>query len=262
MAWRNPRYAHAHAARDIGVAGITWTGAEATGFEEEHLIDDRMTALFKWSAAQSSHYIQLDLGAGFATGFDRLYIPNHTIAGAWTLQQSTASNMSGADTLATGTATSGTDIDVYPLNGSPTASSKRYIRFTVTPSGQWQLGQFWFTTTLTTTTGPEQGWTDEWIPNTTTFGNGDSVQHGAQRRFIEHTYPYLGLTAADLTAMDSLVAATSDGFRPFLFDPAYDTESVLVVKMESPARVETNTAVPNGGTATRAISIRMSEYLG
>ncbi|MEE9547421.1 MAG: hypothetical protein V3V65_07980, partial [Hyphomicrobium sp.] len=76
MAFRAPRYCHVHAARDVGVAGISLsTGSAHADFPLDNLIDDRAQTLFKFAASVVSPAIDFDLGANFVTGLQRVIIP-------------------------------------------------------------------------------------------------------------------------------------------------------------------------------------------
>ena len=261
MAWRAPQYAYLHAARDVGVASIT-PNASFTAGDEKYLIDDRChdaESVFAWSDSAANHTIDIDLGSDYVTGLDRLYVPNHDITSTWTLTEDTASDFSADPQVrGGGSFVAGTDFD-GPI---ATPTEDRYLRLTIISSGAWSLGQLWLSTTVTTTAGPEQGWTDELYPNVTQLPSGDSIQDDVDQAFYEFTYPAAGAAAAaDKTALEALVAAVST-YRPFLLDPPYDTEAVKVMKLTERARVRVNTLVPASGTPTAEIRLSMLEYLG
>jgi hypothetical protein len=201
--------------------------------------------------------IDVDLGAGFVTGIDRLWIPNHDITASYIVQEDDNAGFTSATTLKAGSMTSGTDLDT-----SLTASTERYLRVKFVQSGAWSLGQLWYSTTVTTTAGPEQGWADTLIPNVIQFPSGDAIQTDSDQQLFELRYPVAGAAAAaDKTNLEALIAAVST-YRPFLLDPPYDTESVKLVKMNERARVRINTLVPASGTPTADIRLSMLEYLG
>lgn len=260
MAYRNPRYAHLHALRDVGVGSITPNATFVAG-DDKYLIDDRMTAPFAWSDSAAGHLIDTDLGAG-VTGIDRLFIPfGHNLNGGKILiQDDEAADFVGAATLhaaETIASAAAIDIDVFDTGNQ----TQRYLRVSHPDNaGAWSYGQLWLTTTLITVEGPEQGWTDEWVPDTTVFPDGSSVQHGPDKRFIEYTYPHLGATAQDVTNLDALIEAVGT-YRPFLLDPAYDTEAARVVKFLRPPTRVVNTLVPNGGTPTVRYVLPMIDFL-
>jgi hypothetical protein len=259
MAWRNPQFAYLHAARDVGVASITPDGA-FTGSSKAYLIDDRPSVQFTWDGpAAANHTIDIDLGANWVTGLDRLYIPNHDITSNWTLTEDTTSDFAtDPQVRGAGVCSAGVDFD-GPI-GTPTED--RYLRIKFISSGAWSMGQLWISTTVTTTAGPEQGWTDELIPNVIQFPSGDAIQTDSDQQLFEFRYPVAGAAAAaDKTNLEALIAAVST-YRPFLLDPPYDTESVKLVKMNERARVRINTLVPASGTPTADIRLSMLEYLG
>jgi hypothetical protein len=257
MSWRKPRYCYLHAARALGVSAITANATVDTNYPVANLIDDRPSVRFKWTDAAADHTIDVDLGAGFVTGIDRLWIPNHNITGAYVVQEDDNGSFTSPTTIGSGSMTSGTDLDK-----SLTASTERYLRLKITASGAWELGQLWYTTIVTTEAGPEQGWVDELVPNVLQLPSGDSLQTDVDQQLYEFTYPLAGdAAAADLTSLEALIAAVST-YRPFLLDPPYDTEALRIVKLTERARVRSNTLVPNSSARTAEIVLSMMDYLG
>jgi len=215
---------------------------------------------FTWDApAAANRNIVVDLGTGFASyAIDRIYIPNHDITSDLIVEDDDNAGFTSAAELLDSAMVSGTDFD----SAFDTAQTQRYMRIIFASSGVWSLGQLWFSTTVTTTAGPEQGWTDELIPNVIQLPSGDSIQTDADQQAYEFRYPVAGSAAAtDKTKLEALIAAVST-YRPFLLDPPYDTESSKVMKLDERARVRINTLVPASGTPTADIRLSMLEYLG
>jgi phage-related protein len=151
--------------------------------------------------------------------------------------------------------TAGTDLD-----GTLLASALRHLQFKVIATGDWSLGQLMYTETFEPSVAPATGWVEELIPDVLTFDNGDTIQLGADRKHFEFTYPRLGLvTAADLTDMEAFIAAVST-YRPFLFDPPYDTNDAILMKLDDWS-VRVNTVSAASDTRTAQVTLSMTEFI-
>jgi hypothetical protein len=223
MAYRSPRYSYVHAAREVGAAAVTVSDTAHTDFPEDNLIDDRAATLFMWSAGVTNPTIDIDLGADFDTGLNRLIIPaNHNIE-LITVNEDTDSNYGSMDELnaADDTINAG---EQYDSGTFDTASTQRYIRIIITGgSVQYYLPQIFLTKIATLTVGPVLSEAPDWKkPNITQLaqptGLLPTIQHGPDQRVLEYPYEYR-LSGADLTAMEAFVSAVGM-HSPFFVDPA------------------------------------------
>lgn len=230
MAYRNPLFGFLHAARTAGAAAVTPDDADAA-YPKERLIDSQLRPRFRFGTTAANHRVDVDLGVGFPTGFDRLLIPTgHDLNGqAYTVQQDTAAGFPAPTLLGSGTFSGTGTLDV-----ALTASSQRYLRLTITPSGRWNLPELWYTTRQTTTRGPEPGWVDQPLPNVneTVLRSGARFAQklGARRRQFSLGYAHLTDAERALFAT-SLLDATSDGALPFWYWPPDDTEAPVLVHL-------------------------------
>jgi hypothetical protein len=264
MAWRNPKYAYQHALRDIGtIWPVVPDGTPDVDYvagDEKYLFDDRMSTLFKWITSAAGHMINVNRGVG-PWSIDRLYIPfGHNLNGAKLLVQTdTLPAFSSPTTLYGPTLVSGTD----PIDVTLTSSTEQFLRVSFPDNaGAWEIGQLWVTTTVTLSVGIEPFWVDELRPNVLRFPDDSTVQQDPDQRFVEYVYSHIGDTAADLTAMEALIAAIST-HRPFILDSAYDDSSggfTKVMKLASGARVRHDDPVRSSKRKKRIV-LPMLEYL-
>lgn len=248
MAWRVPRYSYRHALRTIGVSGITVSPAADASFPVYNLIDDRASSFFKFGSSSSAAVIDGDLGATPPV-VDRVVIPaGHNLSGA-TITVSEDDNAGFTSPNALGT--SGTLTSAL-VDLSFTASSERYVRVAVNGTGTWELPQLYLTQTNTTTRGPEQRWADTLTDNVVQFalrsGSVASLELGPDRRTFE--YAYRALDATDEAIFAALWSECKTA-RPFLLDPAYDSEAALFVKLAAPIDRQNDREVPNAAAAPR-----------
>lgn len=234
MAYRLPLFAFLHAARTAGAAAVTPDDADAA-YPKERLIDSQIRPRFRFGTTGANHRVDVDLGASFPTGFDRLLVPiNHDVGGqAFTVQQDDNSGFATPTSLASGSFPAGTaTIDV-----ALTASTERYLRLTITPSGRWFLPELWYTKRETTTRGPEPGWVDQPLPNVveTVLRSGSRFGQklGARRRQFSLSYTHLPDADRALFVV-SLLDATNDGALPFWYWPPDDTEAPVLVHLAEP----------------------------
>jgi len=259
MTWRNPSFAHLHAARDVGVAAITPDATFVAG-DEKYLIDNLPSIQFSWSNAAANHLIDVDLGAGFVTGVDRLWIPNHNITGDYYVYQDDNAGFSSATLRGNGSMTSGVDLNDDGL----TPTTEQYLRFIVTTSGAWSLGQLMFTKTITINERLQPNWPSYLIPDVLVYPNGDSLLLGPDRRFTEYEFRDVGSVAADLTNLEALVADVSI-HKPFLLDTAYEADDggeTLFVKLTEAVKATNDSSVPATHSRRKRVRLPMLEYLG
>ena len=264
MAWRNPRYAFLHAAREAGAAAISSQNIFATAQPKDLLIDDRLSDLAKFNAAATDHFVQVDRGAGTLEAIDRLVIPTgHNFNGAnlRVRHADDAPFTSGvADLLATVAVASAGQLD-YAL----TSSTKRYVRmdWPSSSSTAWEWGEWFLSRTRTTLRGPEPNWphTPRHAVRTYDLPSGVTaiLEEGPDRDAIEYLYNVVK-DAADLAVFEDLIAAAGMS-HPFILDPAYDTEATAFFLLTAPIEREYDN--PNPTVAiSRSYRLRLLEALG
>ncbi len=267
MAFRAPRFSHAHAFRERGIANLSLgTGAADSDFPLDNLIDDRAGLLFKLSATGA---LELECDAGALVGFDRIIIPaGHNIDEECLVEEDTANTFPTPTVLATFTPTTGVLIDE-----AITASTEQFLRLRiVNTTVAWEMSEVVLTTIVTLTAGPElENSTDEKEYNFTRLsypsGVSPTIQHGAPQRSIQLEYPELGQqTASDLTKMEALIDDV-DMNKPFWVDPAsFSTppetdEPVLWMKFARAPRSSNTILVPASGTRSKSFSLELIESL-
>lgn len=260
MAYRNPLFGFLHAARAVGAAAVTPDDADAA-YPEERLIDSQIRPRFRFGTTAAGHRIDVDLGAGFATGFDRLLIPTgHDLDGrAFTVEQDDNAGFATPTSLASGTFSGTGHLDV-----ALTASTERYLRLTITPSGRWSLPELWYTVRRTTTRGPEPGWTDQPLANVneTTLRSGARFAqvNGARRRQFSLSYAHLS-DAERATFATDLMNATLDGALPFWYWPPDDAEPPVLVHLTAAPGMVQDRANPRATSQAWNGSLSMIESL-
>lgn len=272
MPYRSPRYSHLHAARDVGVAAIDLDGdSAAAGFPIDNLIDDRQGTIFKTSTAVSGLNIDIDLGAGFVTGINRLIVPpNHNIDAITIVDDDNAGFGSPATLHALDTGpTPGAQIDIDPFSDG--ASTQQFVRITIgTGSKQYFLPQIFLTKVVTLVVGPNlRRSVDEQLANfarqVQPTGIQPTVQLGPLQRRIEYLYE-APIQGADLTAMEALINDVGMS-RPFYLDPASfsATPSVddpaLFAKFETMPNVIYAVDVASTGVRSKAFGLRIIENI-
>jgi len=220
MAYRAPRFCWVHAARTVGASAITVSDTAHADYPKANLVDDRASTLFKWSASVTDPTIDINLGANYDTGINRLIIPyNHNIE-QLSIQEADNASFTLATTLlaATTSPVAGEQIDLTFAD-----STERYIRITIVGSDQYYLPQLVLTKVVTLTVGPDLSRSvDGYRSNTTRLeqntGISPTVQHGPDQRVLEYIYEF-GLSGDDLTNMEAMIAGV--GMRkPLWVDPA------------------------------------------
>jgi len=228
--YRNPLFGFLHAARAVGAAAVTPDDADAA-YPKERLIDTQIRPRFRFGTTGAGHTIDVDLLAGFATGFDRLLIPTgHDLNGqAYTVQQDDNGGFATPAPLGSGSFSGTGHLDV-----ALTASTERFLRLTITPSGRWFLPELWYTTRVSTTRGPEPGWTDQPLANVneTVLRSGARFGQKLGDRRRQFTLSYTHLSDAErATFATSLLDATNDGALAFWYWPPDDTEPPVLVHL-------------------------------
>lgn len=271
MAYRAPIYSHVHAARDVGASEISLDGDTAhADFPIRNMIDDRAETLFKFSASVVDPKIDIDLGASFVTGLDRLIIPADHNIDTLKIIQDTVSNFASPETLH--------DTDTGPAPGTlydsgtfdTAAQDQRYVRIEITGTLQFQIPQLVLTEIETLTVGPNiAASTDAKRANVTRLeqqtGLRPTIQHGPQQRIIEYDYES-PLSGADLTAMEAFIAAVGTS-KPFYVDPASfstppeDDEPALVMKFAEMPLQRNSILVPMSGARSKTFDLSLVESL-
>jgi hypothetical protein len=253
----------------VGASAITLDdGSAHADFPVDNLIDDRAGTLFKFAAPRTTAKIEIDLGADFVTGLERLIIPaNHNLVNirVW---QATESDYSGETSM-------GSAIDVTPGTlidyEFPTfTTSKRYIRLSIGGGPiQWQLPQMIFTKIETLTVGPDlANSADGYRANVTRLiqntGLAPTVLHGPQQRVME--YNYAPIEGNDLTKMEALIATVGMD-KPFFVDPASFSatpaadDPPIWMKFDDMPESRHTVLVPMSNAESKAFSLRLIESL-
>lgn len=246
MAWRVPRWALSHFARDAGVSALSATDSGGTNREDPlyplaNLIDDRAGMLFKFTTSAAAHRIDMDRGSGTLLPITRLYIPaNHNLTGTIdVLSDDNASFSSPTTHVNDAAVVAGTAVDEEFSGGT-----ERYWRLLFNGTGQWEMSELYYTDTLTTTIGPEQGWDDDLIEHVLHLekasGAAAHFQQGPDQRRWRLVYPGVSGTAS-LVPLLSLFA--NGTHRLFLFDPPYDDEDAILATLQNRRR-QHETRVP------------------
>jgi len=260
MSWRNPRYAYLHAARDAGADAITLSHTAGTTDYKDFLIDDRAGSLFKFAESSTGQTITIDRGSGSLDAIDRLIIPaGHNITGTIDLDADTTSGFTSATVLL-----SGESVSTALIDETFSSNSEQWLRLTFNGTGQWEIPELIFTSTKTTTRGPEQGWVDMIQHNTLHLplesGVVASLARGLDRRRIEYVYRDVN-DSGDLAVFAALLA-TCGTSRPFILDPAFDTETPLWMKLIEDSQQQQDPAVPAATDSTkRRITLPMLEHI-
>ncbi len=262
MSWRNPSYAHLHAARDAGVGGLSLgSGSADSDFPLANLIDDRHSVQMKFTAAATTHELDLNRGAAGLTAISRLSILNHNLDGKRIKLDAGTDGATFGTPLLASTLISGT----AAIDTAVTSTTLRYLRLTFpTTSVQPMLGQLIYTATVTLTQGPDpEQWIDQPVSDVLQFDDGDSLQVRPVRRFVEYRYPVAGRTAADLTKLEALISAVST-YRPFLLDSAYAEDDggwTKVMKLTRDPSESNASRAPAVQSRRRDITLSMLEHI-
>jgi hypothetical protein len=221
----------------------------------------------KFAASDNDHYIQVNRGSGSEPAITRLFIPSGHNFSATTdiqLRGDSTDDMSGSPITLIAYDGSGADVGTGDIDITFTSNQSQYVRLDWPPAqaGQWELPELWLTDTVTLTDGVVPDWTDEYVYSAITLekGSGESpvIETGAPRRFFEFTYQRLGAT--DTAALEALITAVGIS-KPFLFDPPYDDEAALVVRLARPPRTTWDHPVPTAGIKTKRFDLQMIQVL-
>lgn len=255
MAWRNPGYGYLNHFRTLGASAISSANAFSTTQPEDHLVDDRAGSLCTFAAAATGHYIQFDRSATPQAG-NRLWIPSgHNMSG-WDVRVRAATDASITTSVTTlvdpavayteGGA-GGQAVPAGALDFVTATNTQRYIRIdwpnevTINP----EIGELFYTFTLTPTRGPEPGWIDSIRSNvlvqTLSSGGEYAYQRGVNRR--EFAFRYRAVTnGTDIVILDA-IADVGLG-QSILLDPPFDTESAVWCRLSRDVRRVQDPAVP------------------
>ena len=267
MAWRAPRYAYLHAARDAGVSAITAVNTFSTTQPEDHLIDDRAGSLTTFTASASDHGIDVDRGAAGLEAIDRLWIPSGHNWSGWDVRVMTSATgaFAGEETEVLDPDVAGQAVGSGAIDLALTSSTDRYIRLdwpnevTINP----QLGELVLTRTRTLIRGIEQGWQDELQSNTEfqdlNTGGQAALVKGADQRSFRWRYRAVS-DAADLSVFDELAALGMTA--PLLIDPPFDDESSIWCRLQRQVRRVQDPAVPASSDARQSqIDLELLEHV-
>lgn len=258
MAYRNPRFAYLHAARDAGAAAITLaTGTFETDGQKEFLSDGQFT-LARITHSGSVVELDVDRGAAGLEAIDRLVIPvGHNLD---TIVWNVESGSSFPPTTSRGAGTfSGAGI----IDESLTSSTDRYWRLNLVGSVTHEIPQLLFTATVTTSIrGPEPPWIDRVldgaIRNEKQSGARAILQPAPSRRLFE--YSYRAVKNADRTTLRALIAAVGR-HQPFILDPAFDDEGPVWVELIDDPDTSYDFPAPSLGTKGQRFRFRMLEVV-
>lgn len=271
MAYRPPRFCHYHAARERGWTNITLDGdSQDPDFPRSRLIDNRTTALFRFTGTPANPNIDIDLGGSFATGLDRIIIPFTHIFDTLKVWQDSDSGFGSADVLHN-TDTGVSVFEQIDLEFDAMASTKRYIRLDATGgAANYYAGELFLTKIVTFTSGPNLANSlDSHRDNVTRLeqptGISVTVAHGPQQRVIEYDYDS-PLSGADLVAMELLIAEVGLT-RPFYVDPHSfsDTPEIddppLLMKFAEMPVGRLAVTVPFSGLLEKTFKLKLIESL-
>lgn len=264
MSWRTPRFGIRHSLRDAGVASVSYANALASGDFKTFWLDERREP-GAFASAAADHYIQVDLGTGYASvTVDRMLIPVGHNFDTYDLRvrEDSAADMSvDPQVLYSVTPHSGTgQIDV-----TLTESADRYIRVDwITDNFAPTTPELWLTKTLAPTQGPDPlTWRDDYLYNVLSFvtpaGDRGDLELGSKQRIFEFDYPKID-SAADIAILDQLVEDVGVT-KAFIFDPPFDDEDALICKMRMPPRRIFDHPVPAGGNKAYSYHFELIEQI-
>jgi hypothetical protein len=150
-----------------------------------------------------------------------------------------------------------------------TASTKQFLRLSITGTDQWQLPQLVLTKIETLTVGPDlANSADGYRANVTRLiqntGLTPTILHGPQQRVME--YNYAPIEGDDLATMEALIATVGMD-RPFFVDPASfsDTPAAddppIWMKFDDMPESRHTVLVPMSNAESKAFSLRLIESL-
>ena len=264
MAYRKPRFCHLHAVRDVGYGAITLSHSEDSAFPKANMIDDRTADKFSFSSGEASKHVDVDLGAGFVTGIERVIIPaDHNLTSIRVGDDDSGSWPSVNWLHTAQTVVPGTQIDE-----EFTPSTQRYIYFGLLNAATHYLRELFLTEILTFTPGPNLANSlDSHRANVTRLeqptGQSPTVEHGPQQRVIEYDYDS-PLSGADLVAMEAFIADVGLT-HPFYVDPhsfsatpAVDDPPLLMKFAEMPVS-RLAVTVPFSGLLEKTFKLKLIE---
>ncbi len=266
MAWGNPKWYFLHAARAAGASLISAQNTFATD-TEHFLIDDRLGSLCTFTGAATDHHIQIDRGAGTLEEIDRLIIPvGHNFNGENVrIRTDDNAGFSSPISILSQTAiTSAGLINLAATSGTAGDRTARYVRFDwpASSSTNWTIPELILTRERTTTRGPDPRWRDEKRSTSEDFQKASGVistlQPGVDLRFIEMDYRIV--KAADFAVFDELLDANGTSI-PFYLQPAYTTESLVWMKMESAVRRNHDEPAPAANDESKRYVLSMLENI-
>jgi len=269
MAWRHPRFSYAHALRaaaDVDPARVTLQNP-ATAKPAVRLYDDRAAVSFAFDAAAADHHVQVHRAgtAGSRPLLERLYVPWQAWGGADVRLRAAddAAFTLGVTELVAATATS----DGEPVDFAFAANDQDFLRV-AWPGGNdvWEMTELLLTNVFAPLEGPNplpNGWPDAVAYNTLAFpkesGERPTLTLGAPQRSLELRYPQL--SEATTAAMDAFLAAVGTA-HPFVFDPAFDDEPAVVMKLGADPAVRLENPVPQSGAGkTKTYALELLEVL-
>jgi hypothetical protein len=269
MSFRAPRYSYHHAFKDRGSSWVTHTGEAAATYPIYNLWDERNATTFVWSALHTDPYIQLNLGGGFETGYNRLIIPsNHNIATVKVEQADNEAFTTNVETLHSSDTSPTTGVFYDSGEFDTQASDRQYIRVTFIGTSIYFLSQLYLTKLVELDVGPQfKNALDMNDSNTTRIvqpsGLTMSVQNGPHQRVLEYEYEF-PLTGDDLTDIEAMIDYVGL-HRPFYVDPVSFSatpatdDPPLWVKFEEMPRTFFGVNVPMSQAKAKTMTLSLRE---
>lgn len=269
MAYRAPNFMWLHAAQDTGVSNITSSNAHAD-YPLDHLIDNRPSSLFKFNTSASAHWIKIDRGSASEEQVGRMIIPEgHNLSGStWTCYTAT-SNL--GDTAALWAASGTYQFFFTGAAGNPlidktfgTPTQHRWIFLVCTTgSGQWEIGQLFYTRTRTMTTrGPDPKWTERPVPAMIRreLATREANSLLAPNR-IAWELKHHALDSTDVAILDDLLEAVGVGASPFYYDSTDNADAPRLMRISNlaPPRIQDHPIPAGSGAPTYELTIEMLE---
>ena len=274
MAYRNPAFYFAHAARTAGIGAISINnGAAAADSPLDLLIDDRSGANFQYAADPvTASFIEVDRGVDFATlpTLDTWIIPagnNFGEGGIVTLEAEEDDNagFSSPTSLHAPLAISEGDTALQ-FQAFATTSTQRFIRLQnniaiSTRALAW--GELFFTQKRELTRGPDPEWDHPFVTNVFVSRSDAGVISTRVQGAAVQTFRmvFRNVSGADMQIFIDLFEAVGHDARPFYFDPPDDTLPTMLVRLIDAAGLQQDFLNPGLDLSDR-VTLELEELLG
>ncbi|MCK5641027.1 MAG: hypothetical protein KAJ19_09530, partial [Gammaproteobacteria bacterium] len=268
MSYRDIQVYFSHFARDAaGIAGLTVSYDVEAAFPLDNLIDDRQTTKMKFDSAESDHWIDIDMGAGFDGLIDTIIIPaGHSLDG---IDLDLLGDTTHAPTTSRASFTpSGDGIIKETVSDEDTVF--RYWRLEFDTLGAHELHGVILTFKKTFTVGFDMPGADDSPVNSfqrfeQPSGITPTLNLGLPRRKMTQDFKH-ALAGTDLATMEEWIAIGMH--RPAYIDPPsfsatpdVDDPATLFYFATDPRRAW-GTAVPNTETEKKFFTLDLIESVG